>query len=75
MSAPRWPANVPRDPAVRHTRAVKGGHGHACAAHRRREGRGAIFATKGLAYAAGYVAGYQNAMRWWRRKFARRVAS
>ncbi len=38
--------------------------GHA----RTREAKAERFATKGVAYVAGYRAGYNTAMRWWRER-------
>lgn len=59
------------DPIWRQERARKAGIA-AREAHRRRyEARAERYATKGVAYAAGYKTGYQAAMHWWQRKYQR----
>ena len=62
------------DPAWRHARGLKGGAASRASYTRRREQEAERFATKGVAYVAGYRRGYQTAMVWWRRKLLK-VAS
>ncbi len=62
---------VPKDPAVRAARALKGSQAARKAYEARRLDRGAQYADKGMAYAAGYRTGYQVACAWYRRKLAR----
>lgn len=59
------------DPQWRHQRGVTAGAASRASYERRREAEGARFATKGVAYAAGYRRGYQSAFAWWRRKYLR----
>ena len=59
---------IPRDPAVRHARAVKASAVARANHARRRLALGETFPTKGHAYAAGYRQGYQRASAWWRHK-------
>lgn len=59
------------DPAWRHARAVKANTAARARYERDRETAGERYATKGVAYVAGYRHGYQTAMRWWARRAAR----
>jgi hypothetical protein len=58
----------------RQARARAGGEGRRKAFEREREARGERYATKGVAYVAGYRAGYYAAMRWWALKVKRERA-
>jgi len=40
-----------------------------------REAKASKYATKGVAYVAGYRAGYTTAMRWWQEQFRRKNAA
>lgn len=57
------------DPTWRAQRASAAGRASSLAYAKRRAEIGERYADKGVAYQAGYRAGYSTAMRWWRRKF------
>lgn len=57
------------DPVWRAERSARASLAATATFEERREAIGDTFDTKGLAYQAGYRAGYSNAMHKWRRKF------
>ncbi len=61
---------VVMDAGWRHRRAVEAGKKSRESYRRRQETEAEKYATKGVAYAAGYRRGYQTAMAWARRRQA-----
>ena len=65
----------PVTPDWRHQRAIKTGNIVRERFRAEMEARGDKYATKGVAYQAGYHRGYTTAMNWWKRKFEREQAA
>lgn len=60
-------------PAWRHARSLKAGRAAAVKRIAEREAKCVRYATKGVAYQAGYRQGYTSASAWWRHKLAREL--